>query len=399
MIEISTKEECTGCGACASVCPKECISLKEDEIGVVLPIIDTNLCIECNACRKVCPALNRVEKYHIKQSYAAWSNDEKHRKMSASGGIAVEMYRYAKSNGWEVCGAIQNSDFTVSMKMAEDDKDIEDFQNSKYVFCDMQNIYQPIKDALKNGRKVLFVGLPCQCAALKRLYPNSENILLVDLVCHGSTPFSYLRQHIDTISKKCGQKPIRMYFRDPNQYTYTYTFTLYNAENECFYAKRTKEGDAYNIGYHGSISYRENCYHCAYACPERVGDITLSDYSGLGTVSPCDYDHKKVSAVMVNSSKGEIFFKALTVENLIHADERPVNENIDTQGQMRRPSPKTKDRREFEKKIIKNGGDYIRTINPIMKKRLRRMRTKALFLNVRIKLGKIKRIIIGEKIN
>ena len=30
-MELAGKESCTGCGACAYVCPKKCISFKKDE--------------------------------------------------------------------------------------------------------------------------------------------------------------------------------------------------------------------------------------------------------------------------------------------------------------------------------------------------------------------------------
>ena len=45
------KEECTGCGACESVCPVECITSGDDDKR----IIDEDTCIDCGACADVCP--------------------------------------------------------------------------------------------------------------------------------------------------------------------------------------------------------------------------------------------------------------------------------------------------------------------------------------------------------
>ncbi len=41
MIEITEKQNCCGCTACESICPKECIQMKADEEGFLYPVVDT----------------------------------------------------------------------------------------------------------------------------------------------------------------------------------------------------------------------------------------------------------------------------------------------------------------------------------------------------------------------
>ena len=48
---------CTGCTACANICPRKAIEFKEKSNGFLYPIIDEKLCIKCNKCKEVCPAL------------------------------------------------------------------------------------------------------------------------------------------------------------------------------------------------------------------------------------------------------------------------------------------------------------------------------------------------------
>ena len=54
------KASCCGCTACYEVCPKDAITMKEDDEGFLYPVIDTNKCINCCNCLKVCPVKKRT---------------------------------------------------------------------------------------------------------------------------------------------------------------------------------------------------------------------------------------------------------------------------------------------------------------------------------------------------
>lgn len=380
MVKLATHDACTGCGACAFKCPKQCISMKEDAIGQIYPLIDSTNCIECYSCEKVCPILNEPTFCQSKKAYAAWSNDKEERRTSASGGIAIEMYKYAISNGWLVVGAVQNKDFSVSHKMVSTYEELAAFKNSKYVFSDAYAVFSEIKSALnfKDNKKVLFIGLPCQVAALRKLFRDNENLLLVEVVCHGTTPFSYLKQHIDILSSRYGKTATRMSFRDPILNTYTFTLTLYNKKGELFYAKRTKDGDTYQFGYHRAVSYRENCYQCRFAKPERNADITIADYHGLGLSAPCSFSARKVSLILENTSNGSAFVDSLIHNRCIHAEQRPLEEPFKGEAQLRHPSQKNKYRLMFEKEITASLGDFETAITKPFKRYNRDLRIKNL---------------------
>ena len=40
------KTKCSGCGRCANVCAKQCIELKPDEFGYLIPTVDATKCTE-----------------------------------------------------------------------------------------------------------------------------------------------------------------------------------------------------------------------------------------------------------------------------------------------------------------------------------------------------------------
>lgn len=350
-MKLADIKACTGCGACAYVCPKKCISFKNDETyDISYPVIDEELCINCGRCQKFCPALNPLKSITPLSAYAAWSSDSEERCTSASGGIATEIYKHALKNGWSIVGASFCEDFEVCLELADNWDAIRKFKNSKYVFSSTANIFYEISEKLKEGGKVAVIALPCQIAAIRKIFCSKlDNLLLVDLVCHGTMPYKYLKQYISYIEKKYCKKAVRITFRDPAKGTENFALSLYDEKDICFYSCASFD-DIYQFAYHCMVAYRENCYHCRYANSNRVSDITLSDYKGLGTCAPCKFSEKKVSSILINTLKGNKYIDELIYKRLIVAEKRPIEEPINGDSQLRHPSVKSFSRRLWEKK-------------------------------------------------
>ena len=86
---ICDKKDCTGCFACYNICPKNAITMQEDEYGYIYPIINDEKCIKCNLCKKICPSITKLEFHQPDVCYAVYSNDNKIRSKSTSGGVAT----------------------------------------------------------------------------------------------------------------------------------------------------------------------------------------------------------------------------------------------------------------------------------------------------------------------
>lgn len=371
MPELALKKDCTGCSACKQVCPKHCISMDEDALGIVLPSVDTTVCIECKACERICPALNPPALNRPQMSFAAWAKSSEIRRISASGGIASAIYRYVADNNGFSIGAVTDDKFRVHIRcytpQAEDA-----IRNSKYTFSDSQEIYPLLRKVVKAAEPVVLIGLPCQIAGYRKILGERENVVYIDLVCHGVTPNSYLRQHVKSLESQMHIDACRLSFRAPEKGTANYYFTLYDNEGKICYSKRSADGERYNMAFHRSYSYRENCYHCHYARRERCSDITIGDYHGLGEIEPCDFSDENVSVILVNTSKGEAFVKQLVNSGLIEVLRRPTDEPINGDRQLQHPTPKPCERIDFEKYILKYNGDFEMAIDKVLTLKTRR---------------------------
>ena len=370
-MQICNNNECTACKVCSNICPTKSITFEKDDLDVLSYSVNKLTCINCNLCIKVCPVISAKKSHPIK-AYIGWSLNKKTQYNAASGGIASELYAYFVNKGYYVIGAAWNSSSEVKLVGCEVEEKITDFRNSKYTYSDPENIYMLAYDKIKMGKKVLFIGLPCQVAAMKNylsLKKCLDSSVLVDIICHGSAPNQYLKSHIIKI---CGSKKkiSKIYFRDPMKGTHNYYFTLVDYDDNIVYSKNVNQTDCYQIGYHKCLIYRENCYRCKFTTHQRCGDLTLSDVSGLGTLAPVDFMcNNQMSSVLCNTDKGEKVLQKLTDMNKIILHERPIYEELNHEKYCNHP-PVPHPNRESFKHIYIQTRDFDRAANNALRKEL-----------------------------
>ena len=295
-MEICPHNECTGCYACVSACKHDCIKMEEDELGAIHPSIDADKCINCGACWKACPNNVTLDFKYPTACYASWITDKEKRRICASGGIGTTMSEYVIRNGGVVFGSRYNESLVPIMTFTERLEELEHFKGSRYVQSLVgSDTFLQVKKFLINNRQVLFIGTPCQIAGLKSfLKKDYQNLITVDLICHGVCPTKYFTEEVDYLAKKYKLENIadaRFRGNDGNNYR----LTLWNkARRKLFPENNYREKllrlsvsqQFYIWGFLLGVTLRENCYSCKYARPERISDITIGDFIGLGKQVP-----------------------------------------------------------------------------------------------------------------
>lgn len=308
MIKIIDKKNCCGCSACASACPKQCISMQSDNEGFLYPVINETDCIDCGLCEKVCHELHPFEERHPLKVIAAINNDEEIRLKSSSGGIFYLLAEKTIAEGGVVFGARFDNEWQVVIDYAETMEGVQAFMGSKYVQARMESAYSDAKRFLEEGRKVLFSGTPCQIAGLQHfLRKPYDNLLTVDIICHGTPSPKVWGMYLDEVVT-AGRKAIKdVQFRNKRNGWKGFNFTMnYNEEDQSISLCSHHQENHYMRAFLRDMILRPSCYNCQAKGGRSHSDITIADFWGVNVEIPEMDDDKGTGLVLINTDKGQV---------------------------------------------------------------------------------------------
>lgn len=397
------KKDCSGCGACFNICPKQAIDMRADEVGFIYPYINDDKCIACGLCKKVCYFQNEnVLKESDLKTFVAISQDTKLEE-SASGGVFASIAQsIIKNNGYAYgCAMVYENEELIPKHICVDKlENLTQLKGSKYVQSNAYYIYKEIKKKLDKGRIVLFSGTPCQVSGLKGyLQKKYETLFTIDIVCHGVPSVQLFHDYLNLIEKKRDIKIINYKFRDKHDGwklhgKMTYCDKNKNMSSEYFDA----EESSYYQMFLNSYIYRKNCYFCPYASKNRQGDITIGDYWCIDLVHP-EYmknnggivdDTRGVSCLIINNERGNKLVNQYGQGILYLSSSYEYASRYN--GQLMYPSPYKCERDYILKKYVTKGYEDVENW---YQRRLKKIRFKR---NIRSKIPKLIKIIYRKYI-
>lgn len=310
---IENKQDCVGCSACKSICPKQCIIMLQDERGFLYPNVDNSKCIKCGLCLKVCPIqkqkniITEKKQKHICNVGITLDNDVLEK--STSGGAFTEICKTIQEN-------IQDDIYIFAVTFKElkvyhfgtNIDNISIFNKSKYIQSDMKNCFSEIKKILDNNKYIVFCGTPCQVDGLHcYLQKQYENLFTIDFICHGVGSPLVFQKFIEETEKKFNKKIIEYIFRYTKKVRGSFpryiSFTRFSNDKIT-----TKYIDSYNKLFLNQLCLRDSCGDiCRYRKPIRYSDITIADFNGSLNIK----DSRRYSTIITNSSKGETILQKL----------------------------------------------------------------------------------------
>lgn len=343
------RELCSGCGACEGICPVHAISMHKDELGFLRPKIAENLCVNCGLCAKRCTVLNPKYKNIERPGCYAVIADDVVRKISSSGGMFTLAAEYVLQQGGYVCGAAYKDNFEVEHILINNSSELGRLRGSKYMQSEAGPIYQKIKKLLEQNKPVLFTGMPCQVSGLYAyLGKDYPCLYTIDVFCHGITSSKVFEKYRQDV---LGGKPLaRLEFKDKEPWGWHAGVNAWFADGTKY--SKPLEADPYFCAYLQSISKNLACGTCKVNRLPRQGDLSMGDFWRVEEFDRTLNDGKGTSAVLVNSPKGEEFFKALQGSMNV-CRKVPLDIAIKGNGSIMHPYTLHKNRLQFFKNFAK----------------------------------------------
>lgn len=357
--------KCAGCMACVEICARKAIKV-QDSLSSYNAVIDEKACVDCQLCHKICPQNTAPKLAEPKEWCQGWAKDGDIRRRCSSGGFATAIsLAFIKSGGYVYSCVFENGEFRF--KKAIEVSDVQKFAGSKYVKSNPAGIYGAIKADLKKGSKVLFIGLPCQVAAVKSYVGEAlaDKLYTADLICHG------------TPSPKLLNLFLKQYGKDLNSFQ-SISFRVkakmqMHGNNKGIVTKGVS--DRYTIAFLNGLTYTDNCYECQYAQRKRVSDITLGD--AWGSNLPAEDKKNGVSLALCQTEKGVELLKTADVQRFDVDLETAISNNQ----QLDHPFDRPEYRSEFFR-CIKNGESFNKKVKKYLAKQCFKQDLKGLLIRM-----------------
>ena len=319
MINIVDKAMCCGCGTCMNICPKQCISMEKDKYGFLYPRIDFDTCINCGLCEKSCPEINKPEMSgdRLDTGYIVRNRNQRVLMKSTSGGFFYGLCQYVCSNKGAVYGVLIDEKMNVLHSRAETIDDCERFLGSKYVQSNTGTVYQKVQKDLNDGVLVCFSGTPCQVQGLYNYLNRKsyDNLILVDIVCHGVVSAKTWNSYLEYEQHKNGASVCDVQFRSKKYGYQNSAMRIRIGDKEIYGTSRT---NPYLRCFYANIALRDSCYKCPAKTLKRVSDFTIFDSWNAHSVIGKKDDDKGYTNVIVQSYKGAELMEKLSSNMEIH---------------------------------------------------------------------------------
>lgn len=293
----------------------------------------------------------------VPAGYAVIHNDIDTRLASSSGGVFSLVAETVIKDGGIVFGAAMSKDCRTVIHIGVDSlSGLVDLRGSKYIESSIGDTYLKVRDALRDGRKVLFTGTPCQIAALQNILGKEyKNLLCMDFICHGVPSAMVWGKYIDFGEEQVGSPVAKVSFRH-KKYGWKTFAVLLEFENGVKYIRKLYE-DLYMRAFLSNCCLRPSCYDCRFRRLNRVSDITVGDYWGIHKQYPGMDDDKGTSLVMVHTQKGRDMLDA--VKNSAKMLSVDIEKALESNKSMTGSPPVPKAREAFMRDLDKVDFDIL----------------------------------------
>lgn len=239
---------------------------------------------------------------------AVHNANENIRISSSAGGAFSILCESVLSHGGTVFGVGFDEKWNPAHLKIESEQDLSLIRGAKYVYSHNFNlIVQSVVEEVKKGKRVLFSGTPCQIAVIEKQVGYATNLLLVEVICHGSPTKEIWERYLTEQLKKLGKirdDIKKISFRDKIYGWKNYCFSISFKNGDIF--RQSHDINLYNRAFIQNLTLRSSCFKCPFKYPDgSKADISLGDFWGIENVCPEIDNNLGTTIVIARTEKGE----------------------------------------------------------------------------------------------
>lgn len=248
--------------------------------------------------------------------YACYNKKNELRIRSSSGAVFSTLAEYVFERHGVVYGVTMTSDcYKAEFISVTNENDLAKLRGSKYLQAKVGDTFKKVKKDLLSGKIVLFTGTGCQVNGLKKfLRVEYENLICVDVICHGVPSPALWKKYVQYQEKKIGGKLKSIDFRCKDQSWNDFGMKENLEDDSEGNIKRLfipKDEDYYMQMFLRNYCLRPSCYKCV-AKTQKFSDLTIADFWGINNVEPEMNDGLGTSLVLVRTVKGQNIFNQIS---------------------------------------------------------------------------------------
>ena len=302
-----TEYPCSGCGACAVVCPKDAIRVETEAAGFLTAHINETRCVKCGLCVTVCSRFEEeINGTDLRQTklYAVQSSDPETVRRCSSGGLAHELALEAIRSGAKAVGAVYDLAANRVRHLIVDTADgVGALDGSKYLQSNPQAAFtETVAEARRDpAARFTVFGTPCQIAGLAKActqFGIRDRFLLVEIFCHGVPSEKLWEAQLERMRKKLGTErfdDLRFRYKKDDWHSYCLRA---DANGKTFYGSRERE--LFWQVFFENVLLGDACMTCRLRKSISLADLRIGDYWGLRFQSHSD----GVSAAFACTERG-----------------------------------------------------------------------------------------------
>ena len=289
---------CCGCGSCKITCPVDAIKLSTNN-GFWQATVVAEKCINCGKCVKVCPFIGLESDFQVLNGKLYSYKDKSDNVLlnSSSGGAAYRLAKILWEKGYGVVGCCYDTNKASAKHiLISRQEQLNLIQGSKYVQSDFFNALHEIKNY---NRPLVIFGTPCQIAGAKKALNENNNVIYIDLICHGVPTQLAMDKYINYLQRK------KQFFNEKFNVIFRYKKRgwheryIFVSDSGHVYCQHQSKDPFFRL-FESGFCYSEACYECRWR-DRSEADIRVGDYWG----AKFKKDHTGVSMVLACNRKGD----------------------------------------------------------------------------------------------